>query len=72
MVYSLSKEGERMEPDTMNSFEAVSVAIDQFAMLWRIKCAQPEGCVNPVLDKELNTLEIKLHTFGVNTDSLKM
>ena len=56
----------------MNSFEAVSTAIDQFAMLWRIKSAQPEGVVNKTPDKELLTMEIKLHALGVNADSLKM
>ncbi len=58
--------------EEMNSFEAVSTAIDQFAMLWRIKSAQPEGVLNKVLENELTTLEIKLHAFGVNTDSLKV
>ena len=71
MLYSSLKEGERMEPETMNNYEIITNTIDQFAMLWRIKNAQPEGCYNPVLDKELNTLEIKLHTFGINTDSLR-
>ena len=55
----------------MNNYEIITVTIDQFAMLWRIKCAQPENCTNTVLDKELNILEVKLHTLGVNTDSLK-
>ena len=55
----------------MNSYEQISIAIDQFATLWRIKCAQPEGIINETLDKEIQTVEIKLHAFGVNTDSLK-
>ncbi len=60
-----------METVCMEGFEIVSLTIDQFTMLWRIKNAQPEGCYNPVLDKELSTLEIKLHTFGINIDSLR-
>lgn len=55
----------------MSTFEIVNVTIDNFAMLWRIKKAQPENCENPVLEQEIKTLEIKLHAFGVNTDSLK-
>ncbi len=56
----------------MNSFEIISTTIDAFNMLWRVKCAQPENCENPQLEKELRVLEIKLHAFGVNTDSLKL
>ncbi len=54
----------------MSTFEIVNVTIDNFAMLWRIKKAQSENCENPVLEQEIKTLEIKLHAFGVNTDSL--
>ena len=57
--------------EDMNSFEVINTAIDSFTTLLRIKRAQPEGCANPELERELKTLEIKLHTFGVNTDSLK-
>jgi len=67
----LTPGGEKMEQE-MNNFEIISTAIDHFSSLWRIKCAQPEGTVNPVLDKEIKLLEIKLHAFGVNTDDLKL
>ena len=56
----------------MINAELISMTIDQFSMLWRVKCAQPEGTDNEVLDKELRILEIKLHSLGVNTEDLKI
>lgn len=58
--------------DLMSNAELITVTIDQFSTLWRVKCAQPEGVENATLDKELKILEIKLHAMGVNTDDLKM
>ena len=61
-----------MMEDYMSSSEIVTITIDQFSMLWRVKCGQPEGVENAALDRELRILEIKLHALGVNTDDLKL
>ena len=61
-----------MMENYMSSSEIVTVIIDQFSMLWRVRCGQPEGVENPTLEKELRILEIKLHALGVNTDDLKL
>ena len=56
----------------MSNAEFITVTIDQYSTLWRIRRAQPEGVVNPTLEEELKILEIKLHAMGVNTGDLKM
>jgi hypothetical protein len=58
--------------DLMSNAEFITVTIDQYSTLWRVKCAQPERVENLTLDKELKILEIKLHAMGVNTGDIKM
>ena len=50
----------------------MTVTIDQFSTLRRVRRAQPEGVVNPTLEEELKIPEIRLHAMGVNTDDRKM
>jgi len=69
MIYS-PQEVREME-ESLQNFEIQNFTIDVFKMLWSIKKAQPEGCINPVLDQELQTVIVKLETFGVNVEGLK-
>ena len=71
MIYSFSKEGERME-EVMTLQEQVIQEINIFSMLWRIQKDMPEGVENQQLTNELKLSEIRLHALGVNTDDLKV
>lgn len=51
-------------------FERISNTIEYYTRLQRIKAAN--ACNNDVLDYEIRTTEVKLRSFGVDFDELKL
>ena len=56
--------------DSMQNYELITITIEKYSMLQRIKEANQGE--NPVLDYEIRVCEAQLHSMGVNTEDLKI